>query len=62
VIGANDLLIASIALAHGLIVATGNVREFQRIPGLAVEDWTATRWALYTIQTMPKRYFRAVKK
>lgn len=40
VIGANDLLIASIALACGLTVATGNVREFQRIPGLAVEDWT----------------------
>jgi tRNA(fMet)-specific endonuclease VapC len=43
VIGANDLLIASIALAHGLIIATGNVREFQRIPGLAVEDWTAMK-------------------
>lgn len=40
VIGANDLLIASVARAHGLIMATGNVREFQRIPGLAVEDWT----------------------
>jgi tRNA(fMet)-specific endonuclease VapC len=40
VIGANDLLIASVARAHGLVMATGNVREFQRIPGLAVEDWT----------------------
>ena len=40
-IGERDLVIASVALAHGLTVATGNVREFARVPGLAVEDWTA---------------------
>ena len=40
IIGANDLLIASIARAHSLTVATGNVAEFSRVPGLAVEDWT----------------------
>jgi|ERR1035437_6200887 tRNA(fMet)-specific endonuclease VapC len=40
-IGANDLFIASIARAHGLTVATGNLRDFQRIPGLSVEDWTS---------------------
>ena len=39
-IGANDLLIGSQALARGLPVVTGNVREFSRIPGLAVEDWS----------------------
>jgi tRNA(fMet)-specific endonuclease VapC len=39
VIGPNDLLIASIARAHGLIVATGNVGEFSRLPGLTVENW-----------------------
>lgn len=39
VIGANDLLIASIARAHGLVVATGNVGEFSRVPGLLVENW-----------------------
>ena len=38
-IGDADLRIASIALARGLIVVTGNVRHFQRIPGLAVENW-----------------------
>ncbi len=38
-IGDADLRIASIALARGLTVVTGNVRHFQRIPGLAVENW-----------------------
>lgn len=38
-IGANDLLIASIALAHGLTVVTHNTAEFGRVPGLAIEDW-----------------------
>lgn len=36
-----DLRIAAIALEHGSVVATRNVRGFQREPGLAVEDWTA---------------------
>lgn len=34
-----DLRIASIALTHDLIVVTGNVRHFQRVPNLAVENW-----------------------
>jgi tRNA(fMet)-specific endonuclease VapC len=34
-----DLRIASIALANGLTLVTGNVRHFQRVPGLAIEDW-----------------------
>lgn len=34
-----DLRIASIALARGLAVITGNVAHFQRVPGLAVENW-----------------------
>lgn len=40
-IGANDLLIASIALANNLILVTHNTREFTRVPGLRVEDWEA---------------------
>ncbi len=32
-------MIASIALAHGLILVTHNVAEFARVPGLRVEDW-----------------------
>ena len=39
-IGPNDLLIAAIAAEHGLMLATANVREFSRVAGLVVEDWT----------------------
>ena len=35
----NDLIIASIALAHGATVVTRNVREFKRVPHLKVENW-----------------------
>jgi tRNA(fMet)-specific endonuclease VapC len=38
-IGGNDLMIAAIALEHGLTVVTHNSREFGRVPGLPVEDW-----------------------
>ena len=34
VIGAHDLWIAATALAHGMGLATGNTREFKRVPGL----------------------------
>lgn len=40
-IGGNDLLIAAQALALGLILVTHNRREFDRIPGLDMEDWLA---------------------
>lgn len=40
-IGAYDIQIAAIAQQHGLIVVTRNVREFQRVQGLRVEDWEA---------------------
>lgn len=38
-IGPNDLLIAAHAHALGLTLVTDNVREFSRVPGLAVENW-----------------------
>lgn len=38
-IGNNDLWIASHALAHKLILVTNNVAEFERVPGLRVENW-----------------------
>lgn len=38
-IGANDLFIAAHARALGLTLVTNNVREFQRVEGLAVENW-----------------------
>ena len=39
-VGTHDLRIASIALARGAKVITENVRDFERVPGLLVEDWT----------------------
>ena len=38
-IGNNDLWIASHALANKLILVTNNVAEFERVPGLKVENW-----------------------
>ncbi|HLK63196.1 MAG TPA: type II toxin-antitoxin system VapC family toxin [Bryobacteraceae bacterium] len=38
-IGANDLLIASIAMAHDCLLVTRNNREFTRVVGLPVEVW-----------------------
>jgi tRNA(fMet)-specific endonuclease VapC len=38
-VGETDLRIASIALSRGLTLITGSVGHFNRIPGLAVENW-----------------------
>ena len=38
-IGDADTRIAAIALEHGLVLVSGNLRHFRRVPGLAVEDW-----------------------
>jgi tRNA(fMet)-specific endonuclease VapC len=38
-IGPNDTLIASQALARGLVIVTDNVGEFIRVKGLKVENW-----------------------
>ena len=40
IIGANDLLIAATVMAENGVLVTHNTREFSRISGLAVEDWT----------------------
>jgi tRNA(fMet)-specific endonuclease VapC len=39
-IGPFDTLIAGQALRRNLIVVTGNAREFSRVSGLRVENWT----------------------
>ncbi len=39
-IGEIDMLIAGVALAHGMGVATRNIAHFSRIANLHVEDWT----------------------
>lgn len=38
--GANDLWIAAHARAAGLTLVTNNVREFERVNGLKLENWT----------------------
>lgn len=42
-IGPYDLLIAGQAKARGLCLVTNNTREFSRVPGLRIEDWTTDR-------------------
>ena len=38
-IGGYDVLIAGHARSRGLIVVTGNLREFRRVEGLRCENW-----------------------
>ena len=40
-IGVNDLHIAGQARSRGLVLVTNNLREFQRVPGLLLENWVA---------------------
>jgi tRNA(fMet)-specific endonuclease VapC len=40
-IGPLDTLIAAHAISLGVPLATNNVREFRRVPGLRVENWGA---------------------
>ena len=39
-LGALDMLIAAHALSASLALVTNNVREFARVPGLKIENWT----------------------
>jgi tRNA(fMet)-specific endonuclease VapC len=39
-VGTMDLRIASIALSRSMIVLSRNMSDFQKVPGLRVEDWT----------------------
>ena len=41
-IGPYDLLIAGQARARDLILISNNVREFERVPDLQLEDWTVS--------------------
>ncbi|MFM9863747.1 MAG: type II toxin-antitoxin system VapC family toxin [Micropepsaceae bacterium] len=38
--GPHDMQIAAHARSEGLIVVTNNLREFSRMPGVRVENWT----------------------
>lgn len=39
--GVMDSLIAAVARSRGSIVVTNNIRDFENIPGLRLEDWIA---------------------
>jgi tRNA(fMet)-specific endonuclease VapC len=41
IIGENDIHIAAHAISHGFILVSNNVREFKRVPNLAVENWVS---------------------
>jgi tRNA(fMet)-specific endonuclease VapC len=38
-IGSMDSKIASIALVHNSLLLSANLRDFQQVPNLQVEDW-----------------------
>ncbi len=38
-IGVNDLHIAGHARSLGLVIVTNNLREFERVPGISLENW-----------------------
>jgi len=40
-LGTIDLFVAAVCLCHDAVLVTGNVRHFERIPGLRVENWLA---------------------
>ncbi|MDR0592415.1 MAG: type II toxin-antitoxin system VapC family toxin [Bifidobacteriaceae bacterium] len=39
-IGPNELVIAATVMAAGGVLVTHNTAEFQRVPGLSIQDWT----------------------
>ena len=39
-IGPMDLLLAAQANSHGLVLVTNNEKEFKRVEGLRIENWT----------------------
>ncbi len=57
-IGSHDLFIAAHARSRGMTLLTRKLREFQRIPGLTVEDWPREPASA----TPPQKKNRAVTK
>lgn len=38
-VGANDMMIAAIALSNDLVLVTRNTKELRRVAGLRIEEW-----------------------
>lgn len=53
-IGPYDMMIAGHARASGLILVTNNVKEFERVPGLMLEDWSESQDTDEMCQRKPK--------
>jgi tRNA(fMet)-specific endonuclease VapC len=41
-VGPHDLWLAATCIAHDLVLVTGNLREFERVPGLRLEAWAGS--------------------
>ena len=63
VIGPNDLMIAATVIRKGGVLVTHNTKEFSRIEGLRIEDWTEadrsfwlapmTEYVIFRIDRLP---------
>ena len=42
IIGPYDLMIAGHARSEGLVLVSNNIREFERVPGLRLENWVTS--------------------
>jgi tRNA(fMet)-specific endonuclease VapC len=40
IIGSNDLIIAATVMSRGGVLVTNNTKEFERVEGLQIEDWS----------------------
>jgi tRNA(fMet)-specific endonuclease VapC len=43
-IGPYDMMIAGQARSSGLTLVTNNIKEFRRVPGLVLENWTTSHY------------------
>ena len=48
-IGINDIHIAAHARSEGLVLVTNNMREFERVPALQLENWVEKVWSRQSI-------------